>query len=657
MAEQNYMFRTDCDNGMRAQVQFPSCWDGRDYQPDQSHVAQMSQIDNGVCPPTHPRQLIHLFFEVIYGVNDVQKEAGGRFVFSNGDPTGFSFHADFMNAWDETVLRDAIDQCINNDSLNGVISACPPLARSQTPYFSTNCPERPTIVNEKVKGILPVLPGCNPVTEGTIRAPTPSCPGQVTPSVKDVPKDSAVPPYNPAKGDKLGSGPWSFAGCVADSGNPRPLNDYSSNGNDMTIEKCVSTCQQQGLPLAGLEYSRECFCGKTLGSATANSCTGIPQMVCAGNATEWCGAGGLLSVWNDTSYRAPEPLVPGQTHINNGSATYAGCLREPAGARALTGASTVDASAMTNEACATFCATRGFALAGTEYSQECFCGDRAAVGATNLTDISQCDMRCSGDRRSMCGGAGKLSVWSLGKKPSGGGGGGDGAAPGTKTAANGTATYIGCYTDGTGGVRTLDRAAYASDAMMVDACASYCQGRNYALFGVEYGRECYCGNAVAAPASVAGSDAECAMPCRGDPAQTCGAASRISLWNNTLYVPTRSPPTVGGGGGGSAQFAYLGCYTEGSGGRALGKSPAAGSRSDATGDARMTVELCAAYCAGKGYGYMGVEYGRECFCNSEGPVNGAARGPEADCAMTCAGDPTEWCGGPNRINVYKASSS
>ena len=70
----------------------------------------------------------------------------------------------------------------------------------------------------------------------------------------------------------------------------------------------------------------------------------------------------------------------------------------------------------------------------------------------------------------------------------------------------------------------------------------------------------------------------------------------------------------------------------------------------------MTVEKCGAYCAARGHAYMGVEYGRECFCNGEGPVNGAARAPEADCGMVCAGDRTEWCGGPNRINIYKADT-
>lgn len=86
----NYLWRTNCSDGLRAQLQFPSCWDGENlYLSDNSHVAYMSQIDNGVCPPTHPVQFVHLFFEVLYGVNSIDQTGGGRFVFANGDPTGY----------------------------------------------------------------------------------------------------------------------------------------------------------------------------------------------------------------------------------------------------------------------------------------------------------------------------------------------------------------------------------------------------------------------------------------------------------------------------------------------------------------------------------------------------------------------------------------
>lgn len=77
-----YINQTDCVNGLRAQIQFPSCWDGvNNYLPNNAHVDYMSEIDNGVCSPDFPVQLVHLFYEVLYGVNQIDQSDGGRFVF------------------------------------------------------------------------------------------------------------------------------------------------------------------------------------------------------------------------------------------------------------------------------------------------------------------------------------------------------------------------------------------------------------------------------------------------------------------------------------------------------------------------------------------------------------------------------------------------
>jgi Domain of unknown function (DUF1996) len=90
----------DCPDGLRGQITFPTCWNGVDlYQPDQSHVQYLTGINAGSCPPTHPYQMMQVFIEVLYGINNVQKVPGGRVLLSTGDPTGYSFHADFQNGW------------------------------------------------------------------------------------------------------------------------------------------------------------------------------------------------------------------------------------------------------------------------------------------------------------------------------------------------------------------------------------------------------------------------------------------------------------------------------------------------------------------------------------------------------------------------------
>ena len=59
---------TKCPSGIRAQVNFPSCWDGKNVDsPDhKSHVAFLSEgPDKGTCKdPKFPKTLPRLFFEV-----------------------------------------------------------------------------------------------------------------------------------------------------------------------------------------------------------------------------------------------------------------------------------------------------------------------------------------------------------------------------------------------------------------------------------------------------------------------------------------------------------------------------------------------------------------------------------------------------------------
>ena len=161
------MTNTNCPDGLRAQIQFQSCWDGVNaYLPGSAHVAYMSQIDNGVCPPTHPVPIPHLFFEVYYSV-DTFNGMDGKFVFANGDETGYSFHGDFMSAWDADVLTAGVKSCLTgDDNASGVTKDCAAFAASIDEDFKDDCVAAAPIFNEPVSGMLTSLPGCNPVSDG-----------------------------------------------------------------------------------------------------------------------------------------------------------------------------------------------------------------------------------------------------------------------------------------------------------------------------------------------------------------------------------------------------------------------------------------------------------------------------------------------------------
>jgi hypothetical protein len=94
---------TKCDQ-IRAQVTFPSCWDGKDLDSadHKSHVSypKDGNYDGGRCPSTHPVHLVTLFYEVYYDTKGFQSMWYGDkqpFVFSNGDATGFGYHGDFVS--------------------------------------------------------------------------------------------------------------------------------------------------------------------------------------------------------------------------------------------------------------------------------------------------------------------------------------------------------------------------------------------------------------------------------------------------------------------------------------------------------------------------------------------------------------------------------
>ena len=192
-------------------------------------------------------------------------------------------------------------------------------------------------------------------------------------------------------------------------------------------------------------------------------------------------------------------------------------------------------------------------------------------------------------------------------------------------------TRSGCFTDTDAGNRVLSSDFLGDDSMTVETCAEYCSA--YQFFGIEYGRECYCGNELNANShSLAAPDAECNFACPGDATQTCGAGSRLEVYVNNNYTPPAPPvvPDVGA--------PYLGCFVD-NGARVL--------PDNIVSEDDMTAAKCAANC--EGYTYFGTQWSRECYCGNSEPTEAA---PASDCNMPCSGDAIELCGAGMRLSVY-----
>ncbi|KAH8887849.1 hypothetical protein GQ53DRAFT_271453 [Thozetella sp. PMI_491] len=170
-----------CDGGLQIRIRFPCCWDGQnlDSADHKSHMAYPSMVDNGVCPDTHPVRLISLFYEMTWSVtafNHLREPGDQPFVFSFGDPTGFGYHGDFVNGWDADLLNDAIYDSSCGDSAGGRINLCDTFKPYlQDAKIQNECPGITSEVVEQVAGVLPALPGCNPVQNGPQDATMPDC--------------------------------------------------------------------------------------------------------------------------------------------------------------------------------------------------------------------------------------------------------------------------------------------------------------------------------------------------------------------------------------------------------------------------------------------------------------------------------------------------
>ena len=120
--------------------------------------------------------------------------------------------------------------------------------------------------------------------------------------------------------------PWSYQGCWVDNAHGRILATQNPDNATLTVESCVSMCQAGGYSVAGMEYSRQCFCGNALiNGATKASADNQCNMACAGNSTEMCGAGNRMSIYSNGTLTVL-PAAIQQNSSLPGSWKLGGCL-------------------------------------------------------------------------------------------------------------------------------------------------------------------------------------------------------------------------------------------------------------------------------------------------------------------------------------------
>ncbi|WWC85175.1 uncharacterized protein L201_000032 [Kwoniella dendrophila CBS 6074] len=312
---------------------------------------------------------------------------------------------------------------------------------------------------------------------------------------------------------------WAVASssCINEGSSGRALTWTSTTSSSMTVEKCLAYCDNYNMPLAGLEFSGECYCGNVLGNgASLNSKSNSCYMTCNGDSGRLCGGPGALSLYVSTKSNAAslnsDYTSTTLTLPSGWSST--GCYAEGKTGRALDGYSY---SGILNTAtCINYCKNKGYSMAGLEYGGECYCDNAFRNGAGALA--TTCNMPCNGGPGENCGGANVLQVYS---NPS--------LAP-TASTSNGYSKQA-CIQEVSG--RALTGASTSSDSMTIDTCTSFCKSSGFTLAAVEYGKECYCGNSLVNGASLSKYSTQCTMTCAGNKKQNCGGPNALQVYSSS----------------------------------------------------------------------------------------------------------------------------
>ncbi|KAL7625666.1 hypothetical protein AAE478_004887 [Parahypoxylon ruwenzoriense] len=204
-------------------------------------------------------------------------------------------------------------------------------------------------------------------------------------------------------------GGYVLVGCRTEStaAGTRALGNAAFAYDSMTLESCMANCT--GYTYWGTEYGRECYCGDSLHPTSEDAPLTECNMVCGGDATEYCGDSNRVELYSTTASQpaptatlAPKPTVSPYVRV--------GCYTELPGGRALTGASYAD-DAMTLEMCASNCA--GFTYWAAEYGRECYCGDTLDPQSAPAPESDCHTMVCTGDRYEYCGAGNRLELYRL----------------------------------------------------------------------------------------------------------------------------------------------------------------------------------------------------------------------------------------------------
>uniref|UniRef100_A0A1I8JEG4 WSC domain-containing protein n=1 Tax=Macrostomum lignano TaxID=282301 RepID=A0A1I8JEG4_9PLAT len=178
-------------------------------------------------------------------------------------------------------------------------------------------------------------------------------------------------------------------------------------------------------------------------------------------------------------------------------------------------------------------------------------------------------------------------------------------------------SHIGCFIDG----RRRDLPTLGGKgSMTVGRCYGLCKKKGFRFFGVQIGKQCWCGNHYGRYGRR--DKRECRYQCRGDKTTYCGGSWRNDVYATGVVVASKA-----------AGVKYVGCFKD----NRYRDLPVV-----YTANYKTTKAYCFRYCRAKGYRYFGLQNGNACTCGNTVGRYGKAK--SKDCARsTCKGDKRSKC--------------
>ncbi|GJJ13871.1 hypothetical protein Clacol_008128 [Clathrus columnatus] len=337
-------------------------------------------------------------------------------------------------------------------------------------------------------------------------------------------------------------GLWESLGCYNDSVVARTLSLGVGVNGEMTVEACLTECQNSGFPLA--------VCDTKFENGGAPSGDDGCSSPCQGNSSELCGGANRLNVYNFTGVLTIPPTPPAGGGGGGAPAgpppppvktglppdwTYFGCFVDNAFGRVLVD-EIPDNANLTVEECVSTCAAANFTIAGLEFAVQCFCGNEIISGGVEATDPDDCNMLCGGNSSEACGAGNRLSVYSSNTNltllpvP---------VPQNTSLPGNWQYQVRDVSSDLTNGTRVFPYQLFFETNNSAEVCLNTCAAFGYPAAGMEFGDECWCGDVedIAANGATLAPATDCSIACTGDPIHLCGGPLRLQL-----YEWVGSPP-------------------------------------------------------------------------------------------------------------------